>query len=79
LWGWDSVHAEHGRDVGTVNIGIHESDTGAALRKRHGDIYGNSCLANAAFAGSDRNRVADRRFDQAAHTTIIGDIRIEFN
>ena len=72
-------HAEHGGNVGTVNVRIHQTHARAALGKCDGNIHRNRGLANSAFAGTDRDRVADRHVDQPAHATIIGNIRVQFD
>src|SRR5437868_12842296 len=45
--------AEHDGDVGTIDVGIEETDFLAEMRERQREIYGDCGFAYAAFAAGD--------------------------
>ena len=51
------LHAEHDRHVGSVDVAVDDADAAAALRERDGEVDGDGRLADAAFAGADRDDV----------------------
>jgi hypothetical protein len=50
LWRRQFFHAEHGGSVGSIDIGVHETDAGSALSERNSNVHGDGGLAHAAFA-----------------------------
>ena len=76
LGGGRAVDAQHGGYVRTVDIGIQQTDAGAALGQRHGDVDRHRGFADAALARADRDRVADRHVHQPAHAAVIGHIGV---
>src|SRR5579875_2337059 len=51
--------AHHHWNAGAVDVGIEQTDSGAVLCQRDGDIDGHRRLADAALAAGDRDRVLD--------------------
>ncbi len=51
--------AEHERQVGPVDVGVDDSDVGAGLGERQGEIHGDGGLADAALARRHGDRVLD--------------------
>src|SRR6516162_9865466 len=51
--------AEHERHVGTVHVGIEQTDLVSKLYQGQGQVDGERGLAHPAFAGADRNNGFD--------------------
>ena len=49
--------AEHDRDVGPVNIGIHDAYAGTVSGERHRQVDGDGRFADTALAGRDGNDI----------------------
>ena len=74
--GGQLLHAQHGRDVRAVDIGVQQADARAALRQGHGNVDGDGGFADAALARADGDGIADGHVDQPAHAAVVGDIRV---
>ena len=58
--------AEHARDVGPVDVGVHEADREALLRQRDREVGGDGGLAHPALARRDRDDPAQVRLRHRA-------------
>jgi hypothetical protein len=54
-----AVDAEHGGDVGAVDVGVDEADLVAEARERDGEVDRHGGLADAALAATDCNDMFD--------------------
>ena len=55
------VRSQHERDVGTVDIGIEQSDSMTHLAERDGEIHGKRRFADPALARPDGDNGVDAR------------------
>ena len=54
-------HTEHARDIGAVDVGIHDADREALLHQCDGEVGRDGGLAHAALARGDRDDPAEVR------------------
>ena len=55
------LDAQHDRHVRPVDVGVDHADLAARLRQRNREVHGDGRLADAAFAGADRDDVLHAR------------------
>jgi hypothetical protein len=56
-----AVHAEHGRNAGTIDVGIEQPDARAELLQAEREIGGDGALADAALAAHHEHDALHRR------------------
>ena len=64
--------AEHGRDAGTVHIGVEHAHARTTGRQGQGEIHRGRGLADAALAGTDRDDIADPRMRGQTRLDCVG-------
>src|SRR5581483_7822467 len=61
------AYAHHQRNVGTVNVGVHQSDFATHAREGDGEVHRDGGLADSAFTRSDRYQILHSRDRRPRH------------
>jgi hypothetical protein len=59
-----AIDAHHQRDVGAVDVGIHQAGGVAQFGERHGQVHRHGGFSDAAFAGAYRDQIFHTRNGQ---------------